>query len=380
MLRKKVEKPRLNYYPVWAPRFWHGMLISGWMRLIGPRILHIHPLRVPMACIVTGCTVLNSMLHFTQQVLYGRAVANTPLDKPPVFILGHWRSGTTFLHELLVRDERFAYPTTYECFAPNHFLLTGRLFPPLLGILLPAKRPTDNMAVSFDHPQEDEFALVAMGSPTPMRRLAFPNDPPFDTELINMEGVAEEDLARWKEAIQQFVRLQTYKKQKPVVLKSPPHTGRIGYLAELFPGAKFIHITRDPFSVFPSTRRLWQALEEVQGLQLARYENLDEFVFSAFEKMYDGFERQRLQIKDTQIYDVRYEDLVQDPVGQVQNIYEQLDLGDFEPVREKIEAYVGERKGYKTTPHDLEPAIRDEIRRRWGAYIEKYGYAEVESR
>ena len=131
----------------------------------------------------------------------GRAIARTEIDEPPLFVIGHWRSGTTMLHEMMVLDERFAYPTTYECFAPNHFLLTGALLPKLIWFLLPSKRPMDNMAVSFDHPQEDEFALLSMGAPTPFMRMAFPNDPPPYMEFLDMEGVDERDLVRWKETL-----------------------------------------------------------------------------------------------------------------------------------------------------------------------------------
>ena len=67
------------------------------------------------------CAVVNSVLSFLQTLIYGRAVARTELNRAPIFILGHWRSGTTYLHELLVLDERFAFPTTYECFAPTTF-------------------------------------------------------------------------------------------------------------------------------------------------------------------------------------------------------------------------------------------------------------------
>ena len=371
-----MEKPLRNAYPFWALRFWDGMVLSVWLRFVLPRCGRIHPLRVPMAVIVTFVATINSVLHFVQQLFYGRALAATRIEEPPIFIIGHWRSGTTLLHELLVLDDRFAFPTTYECFAPNHFLISSWLLPKLIGILLPAKRPMDDMSVSFDHPQEDEFALMSLGAPSPMLRLGFPNDPPPYMELLEMEGVAEEDLRRWKEVIVTFVRTQTYAKRKPLVLKSPPHTGRIGVLAELFPEARFIHIVRDPFSLFASTRRLWCALDEIQGFQRPTHEHLDDFVWAAFERMYQGFERQRPAIDESRICDVRYEDLVKDPVGEVAQIYDKLNLGHFERVRDKIRAYMKEKKEYQPNRHQLEPEIRDAICRRWAAYMEKYGYAQ----
>ncbi len=46
------------------------------------------------------------------------------------------------------------------------------------------------MATGVDRPQEDEFALVAMGVPTPYCRMAFPNDPPVYDEFLDMDGCA----------------------------------------------------------------------------------------------------------------------------------------------------------------------------------------------
>jgi hypothetical protein len=364
----------LNPYPAWAPRFWHGMLLSGWLRLLWPHLWRIHPLRIAMAVIVTFCAAVNSLLCAITRLCFGRAIARTAIDKPPVFILGHWRSGTTYLHELLVLDDQFTFPTTYECFAANHFVLTGWILPRLLGFLLPAKRPNDDMAVSFDHPQEDEFALVALGAPSPMLRLAFPNDPPAHMNFLDMEGVDEKELARWKKAMLDFVRAQTYLKGKTLVLKSPPHTGRIRLLAELFPGAKFIHLVRDPYALFPSTRRLWYALEQVQGFQVPRNEYLDEYVFSSLERMYRGFERQRAAIPDAQICELRYEDLARDPLPTLQHLYEQLDLGDFQRVRDRMAASVNQRQGYRKAKHTIAAELKAAIRQRWAFYFERYGY------
>ena len=93
------------------------------------------------------------------------------MKAPPIFILGHWRTGTTLLHEFMIRDERFGYPTTYECMDPNHFLLTEGLFTRWLNFLVPTHRPMDNMKAGFDRPQEDEFALCMLGG-----RLAVSDD------------------------------------------------------------------------------------------------------------------------------------------------------------------------------------------------------------
>ncbi|HMC11425.1 MAG TPA: sulfotransferase, partial [Pirellulaceae bacterium] len=169
-------------------------------------------------------------------------------------------------------------------------------------------------------------------------------------------------------------KLLTYATQKRVLLKSPPHTGRIEVLARLFPGAKFIHIVRHPFALFPSTMRLWQSLDAVQGLQMPRGKGLDEYVFNCLTRMYRGFEDQRQRLDPAAIYNVRYEDLIANPVAEVGKMYKQLELGPYEIVRDKMESFVSEQKDYKPNKHHLDKPLKEKIRQRWAAYFERYGY------
>ena len=376
--KRPTPATKINAIPFWTPRFWHGMRLGHWLRLVARNRFRIHPARLPRAVFITFAAAVNSAMAFLQRLFYGHRIAKTEIKQAPVFIIGHWRTGTTYLHELMVRDDRFAFPTTYECFAPGHFLITEWILPRLLSFLLPLPptRPMDNMAVGFERPQEDEVALCVMGGPSLLLRTAFPNDPPPYMELLNMDEADEQLRSRWKHALRQFLKSLTLRKQKRLVLKSPSHTGRIRILSEMFPDARFIHLVRDPDSIFPSARRLWSALDEMQGLQLPRHESLDDYVFGAFERMYRGFDRQRESIDPTRICEVRYEDLVRDPISQVRTIYEKLDLGDFEHVREKLEEYVGCLRDYRPNEYEVEPETKEEIRRRWAGYIERYGYAK----
>jgi len=352
------------------------MRFGDWFALCARHRFRIHPLRWAMAVLITPCSLFNTVASGINKLRFGKRIAATPIAEPPIFIIGHWRSGTTFLHELMVLDERFAYPTTYECMAPHHFLMTEWFFSSYAKFLLPKQRPMDNMAAGWGHPQEDEFALCNLGVPSIYTRIAFPNDPVEYASFLDMTDIPPDVLDRWCAALRTFVQTLTYSKQKQIVLKSPPHTGRVEVLSKLFPGAKFIHIARSPYSIFPSTRRLWQSLDDVQALQRPHNRNLDEFVFSALERMYNGYERQRQLLDDKHLYELRYEELVRDPVGEVARIYEALDLGDFEPVREKLAEYVRGQKDYAVNRHELEPEIKEEIRRRWAGYFERYGYGE----
>lgn len=373
--RAVKQEPQFNRYPWYAVRIWHGMRLGDFFRLLWKNRFRVHPVHWKRVFTVTLAGGMNSTFSVLQSLVYSRRIENTVVQLPPLFIIGHWRSGTTHLHELLVRDKQFAFPTTYQCFLPHHFLLTEWFLPMLLRFMLPSKRPMDNMAMGFDHPQEDEFALCSLGAPTPYFRMAFPNHGPVYQEFLDMHDVDEQDLQRFKRALQTFVKALTYRDSRQLVLKSPPHTGRIELLAELFPGAKFIHIVRDPHLLFASARRTWQAMDSVQSFQKPQHDDLDEYVLNSLERMYGGFERQRERIDPASICDLRYEDLARDPIGQLKAVYKTLDLGDFETVRSDLEAYVAQQKNYQPGNHELTPALAAEVDRRWSSYREKYGYA-----
>jgi hypothetical protein len=363
----------------WIPRFWNGMGITTCLALLARNRFAVSFLRVAMAAINVGLGFINTFLWLLQSALLGRKINRTKLAEDPLFVIGHWRSGTTLLHELLVLDPRHTYPDTYACFAPNHFVISSWIIRPCVRFLLPSRRPTDNMAAGWDHPQEDEFALCNMGVRSPYLTITFPNHPPQDQDYLDMRDVPPAALDRWKGALLWFLKCVTIRNPKRIVLKSPAHTCRIRVLLEMFPNAKFVHIVRDPYVVFPSTVGLWKRLYRDEGFQLPKCQGLEEQVLKTFTRMYDAFDRDQPLLGPHQFCQVRYEDLIADPVGQMRSVYEQLALGDFERVRPAFAEYFANQKDYKTNRYQLTPELRAAITRRWGKYIERYGYtAEAE--
>jgi hypothetical protein len=327
-----------------------------------------------MAALVTFCAVINCLLWAAQSLLLGRRIARTEIREAPVFIIGHWRSGTTLLHELLALDPRHACPDTYECFAPNHFLISGWVLRRTMGFLLPKRRPMDNVTAGWDRPQEDEFALCNMGVPSPYLTIPFPNHPPQCQEYLDLEGVPAEERQRWKRSLLWFLKCVTVRRPRRLVLKSPPHTCRIKALLELFPEARFVHIVRDPYVLFPSTLRLWRRLYYDQGFQRPKYEGLEDHIFKTLDRMYEAFRRDRPLIAPSQICEVRYEDLVRDPIGQLQTVYAHLQLDGFDEVLPVLEKHVATMRDYQTNRYQISEETRAEITRRWKGYLEQYGY------
>ncbi|MBN1395087.1 MAG: sulfotransferase [Pirellulales bacterium] len=358
----------------WELRIWSGIGVKGWFREIVKNRFNCGPTRIGMALILTALSLINSLLWLVQTALMGRKIDRTEIEKHPIFVLGHWRSGTTLLHELLVCDPRHTYPDTFACFAPNHFLLSAKLFSWWLWALLPRSRPMDDMRVGLDSPQEDEWAMCNMGVPSPYLTLMFPNHPPAYGEYLDLRNVSPSARARWKRELRWFLKCLTFRNPRRIVLKTPQHTCRIKTLLEMFPDARFVHIVRDPYTIFPSTIKLWKRMYRYHGLQKPRYEGLEEHVLKTFERMYEVFEEDRKLLGPSRFLEVHYEELVADPVGRMREIYQRLELGDFEVARPGIEAYAERTKDYKVNRHELADELRDRVGERWKTYIERYGY------
>jgi omega-hydroxy-beta-dihydromenaquinone-9 sulfotransferase len=373
---KSVRPPQdkaVNQPPWWQPMIWAGCDFFAWMRLLARNRFQIHWSCLHVAIYVTFVSFVHTMLRGVQWVVYGRRVARTPINAP-IFIIGHWRTGTTLLHELLALDERFAYPTTYECMEPNHFLLSENLFTRWLPFFAPTRRPMDNMAAGFNRPQEDEFALCMLGLPSPYLTIAFPNRPPQFDEYLDLEGLSPRALAKWKRGFLNFVKTLTVRHEKRLILKSPTHSCRIKVLLKMFPDARFVHIVRDPYVVFPSTMNLWKSLYRTFALQRPTFAGLEERVLNNFVRLYDKIEEGKARVDFDRFYELRYEDLIRDPVSEMGMLYDHLGLDGFETLLPQLQKYLADTKGYETNRYQLSEEQAAKITARWGDVIRAYGY------
>jgi hypothetical protein len=350
------------------------MPLRVWLPLVAEHHARASLTRWGLMATITAAAAFNSTAEALSNARFRRRLQSPPSTPPPLFIIGHWRSGTTLLHELLMLDDRFCCPNTYQCFAPGHFLLTESFMTAAIGWMIPSKRPMDDVAAGWDRPQEDEFALMNMGAPSPYRRMAFPVTSPDVPVALDVAGLAPADLVRWQGTLRRFLGMLAVADPRRPVLKSPPHTARVGVLAGMFPEARFLHVVRDPFVVFSSTMRLWRSLHDVQGLQVDPGDRLERYVFAAFEEMYAAFDRDRATLPEGRLHEIRYEDLVADPVGRLAEAYERLGLEDFARVRGPLEDQARSMKRYRTNTYSHDPRIVAEVARRWRPFIDRYGY------
>src|SRR6476660_735134 len=116
------EKFLLNF----GPGMLAGITLSQWAKLLWKEAAHIDLSRLPRVIAITSQSLKNSLLLKLENRRYANGIRDLKLQ-PPLFVLGHWRSGTTHLHQLLAQDTRFAFPTNFQVAFPQTFMTAKAL-------------------------------------------------------------------------------------------------------------------------------------------------------------------------------------------------------------------------------------------------------------
>jgi len=331
---------------------------------------------VQFTIIITLSRFLTILIRLYERIFSARAVKSAVMNQAPIFIIGHWRSGTTYLHNLLCHDKNMGYMTLLQAVAPEMMLFKGRLLGNWMTECIPAVRPMDNISLSPDAPQEEEFALANMASCSFYHQWVFPRRANYYFEKFALlQSLSPNSLSRWRKTYFRLVRkifIQTGRRR--LVLKNPANTGRVRELLALFPDAKFIHILRNPYDVFPSTRKLYKSMLSMFALQKITQEEIDHNVFTFYEKLIKKFWAEKDLIPPANLVEVRFENLTTDPLAQLRRIYGALNLPGFDAASSDFKQYIAAQAGYRKNTYALDRDTIKKISRRWRIFIEAWGY------
>jgi len=315
----------------------------------------------------------NSVFRLLEIAVNSNKIKKEKIVHPPLFIIGHWRSGTTHLHNLLCLDENFTYPSAFQAMFPHHFVFSQG-GTSVFNIFSPKKRPMDNVAFSALVPHEDEFGLAALTAASPYLRTFFPARDGGDYVHLDPLRLPPAVLEEWKESLVTFLKKVLLCRDGRILLKSPPHLGRVAVLLDLFPEAQFIHIVRNPYDVYLSTKKLWRNSFSLAHLQEPDPEQIDELILSWYVELFELFERDRGLIPEKNLHELKYEDLDTDPLGCLEEIYSNLDMYGFGELRERAIAYLASIRDYTKNKYELDPVSREKVGTRWRSTFDRYDY------
>jgi hypothetical protein len=352
---------------------WHGLSVSGFVRLLSlkPQLSWKYADRLLTTAFMSG---FNSTMNGLESLIYGRRVQQVQIEHPPIFILGHWRSGTTMLHNLITLNPQLTFLNLYQCLFPGHFLLTEKLLAPLTEPLLPKKRPMDNVEVSWKSAQEDEVALAVHSLLSPYIMPAFQGRMEVYERFLDPRDMTESERSRWKDCLTTLIRKMALIKPGSVVMKSPTHTYRVPTLLEMFPNAKFIYIYRDPRAVYQSTIHLRKMMFADNTLGPLRPDTWSEEAITLYEKSIRLYHESRHLIPAGNLCEVKFEDFEAAPRETLQQLHSTLGLPGWAEAEPLVTAEVSKFSGYRKNSYRMDAATREMLESRLKWVFDLYGY------
>ena len=325
---------------------------------------------------VLATSALFSPLRLWDRIRFGGTVARTTIDKPPVFIVGFPRSGTTHLHNLLLQDSQFGAVTNYQAAVPTCFMAGGDWLKRLFAKFAPATRPMDNVRVDMDMPQEEEIAIANSCHVSWLHHFSFPRRARlyFD-KYVMMQELSDRELGLWQRTFMDVARRAALASRgRRLVMKSPTHTGRIPYLLQLFPEARFIHIVRRPFDVYRSMMHLYGKLLPIHQLQVMEPGDMGDHVVYAYKAMMGNLLKEKTLAPDGRFVEIRFEDLERRPLLELERIYSTLALPGWDRARPRFEAYLGTISGYRKNVFRFDQELMDRVNDEWAFALDAWNY------
>ncbi len=351
-----------------------GMRLSGFLNLIRKNGMSIAPKYLVRFSFLFQNGIWASIFHKKEKKLFASKIEQQQLPDDPVIIIGHWRTGSTFLHQLLNLDKQFVTSNLFQASIPDSFLSSRKSYEPIMGKVLKGTRPMDQVRLGLDEPLEDEYALFRLSGYSPLERLIFPKSKQYFLQLSPGFLPEGEKLDQWKDAFVHFYKKLILENQKIILIKNPFHSLRINLLNEIFPNARYIHIIRHPYKVVPSTIRMWDIVGSQNAMNKKWTQPTTKEVAGFLLSMENQIKKDTKHLPQNRQSLIKFEDLEKNPVKMVQSIYNKLELSFTDDFEKSLNEFLSSVKDYKKNTYSLPQNDRAVINNIMSPWMIENGY------
>lgn len=303
-----------------------GTRLTRFLKLVARNGISIYPKYLVRFLFLFQNGAWASIFHRKEKKIYGEKINNQKLSDNPVIIIGHWRTGSTFLHQLLSLDPNFVTPTVFQASIPDSFLTSRKSYEPLMSRMIKGTRPMDQVKLGLDEPLEDEYALFRLSGYSPLEQVIFPKKGGYF--LKNYPGFLpkNEKLQKWKDSLIYFYKKLLIYSPKTILIKNPFHSLRLDVLNEIFPNARYIHIIRHPYSVVPSTQRMWDIVGTQNSMNTHWQKPTILEVSEVLNDMLNTIEKDLNKLTVNRKYEIKFEEFEKNPKETIKSMYNHFNI------------------------------------------------------
>lgn len=241
---------------------------------------------------------------------------------------------------------------------------------------IPETRPADNVKLSPDYPQEEEFSLGNMTYMTFYHFFYFPslNDQLYE-KYVRLHGLKEKAIRTLKRKYDELLVKATINLHKDrIVVKNPVNTGKIKLILDLYPNAKFIFIYRNPVITYLSTVKFFESLLPTTSLELYSNEFINEKIIQNYKHLMQDYLETRDLIPKENLYEIKFEDFDDNNLHYLQEIYDQLGLESWEEAAPQMKEYATAHRHYKKNKYKIEKSELETVLKEWAFAMEEFDY------
>jgi hypothetical protein len=325
--------------------------------------------------------LLCNRLRVQQQIAAHPEILDQPVRRP-LFVLGLPRTGTTLLYNLLACDPKSRPLLMWEAIAPasrpgeegkspdprirrtSHALRLLRRLAPDLSTIHP---------VTADGPEE--CSRLLLNTFVTMYAVMENHVPSYQQWLLGQPPAVLEAAYR-----DYYRQLQVLQWQRPPrghwVLKSPVHLFALHALLTVFPDAAVVQLHRDPHKVVPSLCSLFAVYQGMASDRTGNRQLGAEVLELCVEGLRRGLDA-REAVEPGRVYDLRYTDLMADPIAAIRTIYKHFGYDSNEEFYRAAARWHRDNPQHKHGKHryDLDQfgLTGAMIERAMGPYCRQYG-------
>ena len=365
--KKHKKKVRGHEYYFIRDKVWSTLLKENTVdKIYGYKVTQINFLRN----IIRPFRVL-------QRWLFDKEIDKIDLEtKQPIFIIGHWRSGTTHLHYAFHKDKQFGTLSNYQTFSVTTSLLSKRFIKFILSPLMPKERTQDNIKMTVDKPGEEEQPMAIISTRTGMHSWVFPKNFSYFKKYNLFQGITIDEKSAWQEDYLYLLKTISFaNNKKQLLLKNPHNTSRVKELLELFPNAKFVFIHRNPFEVYISMIHLFSKVLETQFLQYATLKEREELILYIYKETMQKYLAERHLIPEGNLFEIRFDEFAGNEMYWMEKIYSEMNIPGFENAKPNIQQYIDSVKTYKKNSfRNISPEMKARISKEWHFAFKEWEY------
>ncbi|MEM7158182.1 MAG: sulfotransferase [Myxococcota bacterium] len=316
--------------------------------------------------------------------LWSRTPQRPEPIRAPLFVVGLPRTGTTFLYKLLNQDPRNRAPLTWELRWPEAHLagqaqVRRRIRQTQRGVdLLYRMCPgLDAMHFSSATTPEEDFSIFRLELCSTYFTVFF-HVPSYNEWVVDQ--TKHQSFGIHRRVLETLSRPSTPARAlgERWLLKSPEYLRRLPALFETYPDARIIHCHRSPAHVCGSEASL---ISMVQGMasdvvDVAAKRRQLQAVFA--DMLSEGMRARRALPNGRECaFDLRYADLVADPMAAVERIYDHFGDPLSDEARRRMQAFLARNPKDRRGKHQYEVPqltdLRDEEARVFSEYCDEVG-------